>query len=132
MLSIGLLALPFSEVIIAQENYNPISKLSSDNSSTLYLDGVSPEVIYNYGDKIPSIRTNEGIMIPEEKQFRLLTSTSNPEEIEELSKLYNIEFVETFDLNIFIKIKRLQITISKSIVYAYSEINRFKRYLFNL
>ena len=98
MLCIGLLSLPLAKYQ-SQENYNPISKISSDNISLYTLDGVSPELIYNYGDKIPSIKTNEGIIIPEEKQFRLLTTTSKPEEIEELSKLYKIEFVETFDLN---------------------------------
>lgn len=98
MLCIGLLSLPLAKYQ-SQENYNPISKISSDNISLYTLDGVSPELIYNYGDKIESIKTNEGIIIPEEKQFRLLTTTSKPEEIEELSKLYKIEFVETFDLN---------------------------------
>ncbi|WP_405569624.1 ArnT family glycosyltransferase [Winogradskyella sp. Asnod2-B02-A] len=98
MLSIGLLGLPLVKVQ-AQENYKPLSELASDNITLYTLDAVSPEAIYNYGNKIPSIKTEEGIIIPEEKQFRLLTSTSQPEAIDELAKLYTIEFYATYDLN---------------------------------
>lgn len=98
MLSVGILVLPFA-TIQAQTDYKPISELRNVSLSLYTLDGVSPEAIYNYGDKIPSIRTEEGIIIPEEKQFMLLTTTPKPKEIGELSKLYNIEFIETYDLN---------------------------------
>lgn len=97
MLSVGVLVLPLAKMQ-AQENYKPLSDLKSD--IPLYtLDGVSPEGIYNYGAKIPSIKSGEGVVIPAEKQFRLLTATSKPEDIKELSLLYTIEFVETYDLN---------------------------------
>ncbi|WP_178987886.1 ArnT family glycosyltransferase [Winogradskyella schleiferi] len=98
MLSIGLVALPLAKSQ-SQENYKPFSELSSDDIALYTLDGVSPETIYNYGDKIPSIVSGDGILIPKEKQFRLLTSTSHPEDIAELTKLYNIEFIDTYDLN---------------------------------
>ncbi|RED44074.1 4-amino-4-deoxy-L-arabinose transferase-like glycosyltransferase [Winogradskyella eximia] len=98
MLSIGLLGLPLAKMQ-PQENYKPLSELTSDNITLYTLDGVSPEAIYNYGNKIPRIKTKEGIILPKEKQFRLLTSTSQPEAIDELAKLYTIEFSATYDLN---------------------------------
>lgn len=98
MLAIGFLALPLAGYQ-SQENYKPVSGLSADLVPLYTLDGVSPEVIYNYGAKIPSIRAEEGFLIPEEPQFRLLTSKSDPKEIEALSKLYSITFIDTYDLN---------------------------------
>ncbi|MBF8150944.1 glycosyltransferase [Winogradskyella sp. F6397] len=98
MLSIGVLVLPLAKVQ-PQENYKPLSELASDKISLYTLDGVAPEAIYNYGDKIPRIKLSEGLILPSEKQFRLLTTTSKPEDIEELAQLYTIEFIGTYDLN---------------------------------
>lgn len=98
MLTIGLVALPISKVQ-GQADYKPVSELSTDPLPLYSIDNVAPEVIYNYGDKIPKIKTEEGYIIPKENQFGLLTVKSNPETIEELSKLYTIEFVDTYDLN---------------------------------
>ncbi|MBU2928586.1 ArnT family glycosyltransferase [Winogradskyella psychrotolerans] len=98
MLSIGLLVLPLAQ-LQSQENYKPLSELASDSLPLYSLDGIAPESIYNYGHKIPRITTDDGIIIPEEKQFRLLTISSKPEDIAELAKLYNIEFIATYDMN---------------------------------
>lgn len=105
MMSLGLLGIPFVKVY-TQKEYRPVSELNTKNIKLYYLGSVAPEVIYNYGDKIPSIKTEEGYIIPSEKQFRLLTNKLNPQSIEPLSKLYNIEFVETYDLNTSIKDSR--------------------------
>jgi 4-amino-4-deoxy-L-arabinose transferase-like glycosyltransferase len=98
MLSIGLFALPISKVHI-QENYKPISELSLINLPLYSLESVSPEMIYNYGDKIPSISVNEGFALPAEQEFGVVTNTLNPETIEPLSKFYTIKFIGTYDLN---------------------------------
>ncbi len=98
MLSIGLLAVPFIK-LHTPSNYNPISKLNTASIPLYSLNTVAPEVIYNYGDKIPSIKTEEGIVIPNESEFHVLTTKTNPKTIESLSNLYKIEFIETYDLN---------------------------------
>ncbi|NRD19885.1 glycosyltransferase [Winogradskyella eckloniae] len=98
MMSIGVLVLPLAKGQ-AQAHYKAVSELNADHLKLYTLDGVSPEVLYNYGRKILSLKTKDGILIPAEKQFRLLTSTSKPEDISELSKLYTIEFIATYDLN---------------------------------
>jgi len=116
MLSIGFLAVPLTQVQ-EQANYKPVSQLKSqsfqvigfgysDYLSLYSLDYIAPEVIYNYGDKIPSIRTSEGYIIPNERQFCLLTNKANPETIESLSNLYKIEFLKTYDLNFSAKASR--------------------------
>ncbi|WP_296381317.1 glycosyltransferase [Winogradskyella sp.] len=105
MVSIGLFALPISKTH-TQDNYKPVSQLNDQNLKVYSLDYIAPEVIYNYGDKIPSITTSEGYAIPNEKQFCLLTNKAKPETIESLSKLYTIEFLDTYDLNFSTKDSR--------------------------
>jgi 4-amino-4-deoxy-L-arabinose transferase-like glycosyltransferase len=102
MMSLGLLALPISETHV-QPYHKPVSQLKSQNLSVYSLNYIAPEVIYNYGGKIPSITKKEGYLIPNEKEFYLLTSTTKPEHITSLSNKYNIEFIETYDLNISTK-----------------------------
>ncbi|NNE32903.1 MAG: glycosyltransferase [Winogradskyella sp.] len=98
MLGLGFFALPLIKAQ-NQELYTPVSELNSESLSIYSLGYVAPEVIFNYGNKIPSIKTNEGYILPEDKEFGLLTREVNPNDIDALSKLYTIEYVKTFDLN---------------------------------
>ncbi|MDY2587197.1 ArnT family glycosyltransferase [Winogradskyella aquimaris] len=98
MLSIGLFALPLVKRNI-QNDYKPVSELQDQKLNLYHLDYVAPEMIYNYGDKIPSIKAEEGYNIPIETSFHLLTRTTKPDTIEVLSKLYKMEFIDTYDLN---------------------------------
>ncbi|WP_138434640.1 ArnT family glycosyltransferase [Winogradskyella algicola] len=98
MLSLGFIGLPLTE-IQAQSDNKPISELQDKAIELYHLDYVAPEMIYNYGDKIPSIKAEEGYHIPIEKTFYLLTRTHQPDTIEVLSKLYKMEFIDTYDLN---------------------------------
>ena len=98
MLSVGLFALPIAETHTTTD-YKPISELQDKNLNLYHLDYVAPEMIYNYGDKIPSLKTDEGYNIPIEKTFHLLTRTKQPDTIKVLSELYKMEFIDTYDLN---------------------------------
>lgn len=98
MLSIGFFALPLANLNV-QDGYKPISELQNQNLNLYHIEYVAPEMIYNYGGKIPSITTEEGYTIPNEKTFHLLTKTEQPDTIEVLSKLYKMEFIDTYDLN---------------------------------
>jgi len=98
MLAVGLIALPISK-IHKQHDYKAISEFNAINIPLYHLGGVSPEIIYNYGDKIPGIRADDGFILPAEKQFGLLTEKINPEAVEPLSMIYKIKFMETYDLN---------------------------------
>lgn len=98
MLSLGLIGLPLAKTT-TQANYKPLSDLKKTELKCYSLNYVAPEVIYNYGEKIPPIKTEEGIALPQDNAFNLLTSEENPNTIELLSKLYTIQFLDTYDLN---------------------------------
>jgi hypothetical protein len=98
MLSLGFFALPLANLNV-QDGYKPISELQNIKIDLYHLDYVAPEMIYNYGDKIPSIKADEGYTIPIEKTFHLLTKTEQLDTIEVLSKLYKMEYIDTYDLN---------------------------------
>lgn len=98
MMTLGLVALPLSKIHI-QTDYKPVSELMNVTIPLYSLNAVSPEAIYNYGDKILRLNTKEGIVIPNEDEFNLLTGNENLQDIEGLSKLYHIIYVATYDLN---------------------------------
>jgi 4-amino-4-deoxy-L-arabinose transferase-like glycosyltransferase len=98
MMSIGLFALPLVE-LQAQANYKSVADLSQDSIPVYSLNNIAPEVIYSYGDKIPNLKTKDGIVIPRESEFHLLTVKTDPNTITELNQLFTIEFVETYDTN---------------------------------
>lgn len=98
MLSLGLFALPILKNS-KQLHYKPVSDLNTKSISIYSFGYVAPEVIYNYGDKIPSMKNNEGYLLPAENEFGVLTHTKNIETDTILSKFYRIEFVETYNLN---------------------------------
>ncbi|MTE27353.1 ArnT family glycosyltransferase [Winogradskyella ouciana] len=98
MTTLGLVALPISKSH-SQVDYKHVSELKHSGLQLYHLDYVAPEVIYNYGDKIPSIKTSEGYVIPNDKRFYLLTNKVKPDTIDALSKVYKIEFKDTYDLN---------------------------------
>ena len=98
MLTLGFVALPISRTHI-QPDYKSVSELSESVLPLYSLNDVSPEAIYNYGNKIPKLKSKEGLVLPPEEEFNLLTNKENPEDFKELSKLYRIEFIATYDLN---------------------------------
>lgn len=98
MMSIGFLGLPLSQLSV-QKDYKSVSELVNTGIPLYSLNGVSPEAIYHYGDKIERLQTKDGIVIPPEKEFNLLISNENLETIEELSTLYHMVYLTTYDLN---------------------------------
>ncbi|WP_179345653.1 ArnT family glycosyltransferase [Winogradskyella ursingii] len=97
MLSLGFLAVPLVKTQI-QENFNSVSNLD-ENGFTTYSLNVAPETVYDFGKKIPSLKTEDGYLIPAESQFNLLVNSDNSQSLEELSQYYHIELIGTYDLN---------------------------------
>ncbi|WP_422107859.1 ArnT family glycosyltransferase [Winogradskyella sp.] len=98
LVSIGCLGLPLAKSGV-QKDYKPVSELTNTYMPLYSLGDVSPEAIYHYGDKIPKLNTPEGLVLPSEKEFNLLSGEKSPEDIPELSKVYHIVFMATYDLN---------------------------------
>ena len=87
------------------DNYNPISNLKLEveqqNIKIYAYDYVSPEVIWQFGDKIPSIKLDDiTLILPEEEKFGILANEIQPKDKELLQSLYNIEQISTYDLNV--------------------------------
>ncbi|MDO1501117.1 glycosyltransferase [Winogradskyella maritima] len=99
MLTLGLLALPLADNNKAS-NYKPIAELDTSDDLKLHAySGISPEAIWNYGSKIPVLKTEGGLQIPEASSFLLAFNHNETEIPEALSNLYRIELIGTFDLN---------------------------------
>jgi hypothetical protein len=101
--SVLITVLPLS-TIQGQSDYNPISNLKEETSKTglkVYgLNSIAPELIWQFGDKIPVIKSEKGTLtLPNETRFGLLANRINNDDQAVLETNYTIEKVETFDLN---------------------------------
>ena len=98
-MSLGLCALPLSQ-FQGQENYKSVSELTDSELPLYSINEVSPEAIYHYGYKIPKLKSEEGIEIPAEKEFHLLTNSATElSNYNQINDLYAIEFISIYDLN---------------------------------
>ena len=85
-------------------NYNPITflknEMSKQNIKVYGLNYVSPEMIWQFGDKISSIKTDDNSFhYPLEDKFGLLANEISPVDEALLKKTYTILNVTVFDLN---------------------------------
>lgn len=101
--SILITVLPLTKTQI-QSGYSPVSNLKDETlieGIKVYgMNDLSPEIIWQFGDKIPDLKNSEGIFIlPKEPQFGLLANTINKEDLTVLESNYSIEKRTTFDLN---------------------------------
>ena len=97
--SVFMLVLPLLKPIIGTAN-KPISNLKQDNFKVYGFNYVSPETIWQYGDKIPPIKLEDGTFnFPKEHQFGILVNGISPEDWEVLQSKYNVQEVDEFDLN---------------------------------
>ena len=101
--SVLITVLPLSTSQV-QSDYNPISNLKEETAKSglkVYsLNNIAPEMIWQYGAKIPSINDEKNSLnFPEEHRFGLLTNTLNSEVEMVLGTHYTLEKVDTFDLN---------------------------------
>jgi 4-amino-4-deoxy-L-arabinose transferase-like glycosyltransferase len=95
--------LPLSKAITSS-NYKPITNLkeeaSEQNIKVYGLNYVSPEMIWQFGGKIPALKTeNNAFNFPEDKQFGMLANGISLEDQELLQRYYNMEQKAVFDLN---------------------------------
>ncbi|RAJ12979.1 ArnT family glycosyltransferase [Olleya aquimaris] len=86
------------------ENFNPVSTLLKDNKQrdlkVYAFNYVPPETIWQYGEKIPQIKIGETTYkFPLETEFGVLANGISPEDQAVLIENYNIEKLDTYDLN---------------------------------
>lgn len=101
--SVLITVLPLSK-IQSQENFNPISNLKEETSKqglkVYSMNYIAPELIWQFGDKIPSIKEENGTFnFPDASSFGILTNEINLEDLSFLEGKYNLEKKAIFDLN---------------------------------
>lgn len=86
------------------DNFKPISALQNENSRKNFkvyaINHISPEVIWQYGEKIPQItKTDNQFSFPLDSEFGVLTNKLSAKDKDIISKTHVFEQTHTFDLN---------------------------------
>lgn len=63
------------------------------------LNDATPEMVWEYGDKIPRICRNNVIELPKENRFYVLNFYNDFKSRDDLLRDYNLEFIQEIDLN---------------------------------
>ena len=94
--------LPLS-AIQNQAGYNPISnlklELNKENIPVYSLNGIAPEMIWQFGAKISQIKTDTTYNFPKETKFAVLSKALTNEELVFLKESFVIDTKEVYDLN---------------------------------
>jgi len=103
MICAFVFVLPLSNTLKSNSE-KPISNLNleakKDGITVYSLYGISPEVIWQFGDKIIQIKQNDSTYnLPKEIKFGMLSNNIKPEDDRFLKQKYTIEQNATFDLN---------------------------------
>jgi len=105
MVSAFLFVLPVSRSFVTS-NYMPITKLKDsaekDTLKVYAYNYISPEMIWQYGDRIPQIKLNDSTYeFPKEKRFGMLVKDLNSKDEKLLNARFRLKKKETFNLNTF-------------------------------
>lgn len=94
-----LTALPLKEALNG-DNFHPIQPGFTGDLKLYQLSYIAPEMIWEYGEKIPQIKKDDGsITFPKESNFGLLAIGVSLEDSEAIQEHYIIKEVNTFNLN---------------------------------
>lgn len=88
---------------LPKHDYTPISDLREEidisNIKLFSLNEISPEIIWQYGDKIPKISLDNLAKIPLDQEFVILVSNYEDSQEEFLTTNFDITHLKTYDLN---------------------------------
>jgi len=105
VISTFVFVLPLSKVI-KSDTYKSISELNAkskkENLKIYSFGHVSPEMIWDFGDKVPQIKINDSTYnFPKENRFGILVNSFSPADTKLLKENYTIVQHATYDLNRF-------------------------------
>ena len=102
--SILVFGLPLSKALVNNDKYNSVANLQAEsNEIPIYtLDGLSPELIWDFGDKVPHFQASN----KNEKKFGLFTKVDTKNQVISRFKDYHVKFITTYDLNAMVEDKR--------------------------
>ncbi|MCK5401251.1 MAG: glycosyltransferase family 39 protein [Flavobacteriaceae bacterium] len=103
MIGVFVFVLPLSKAL-KSDSYKSISQLKTkvekENLKVYSFGFVSPEMIWNFGDKIPQIKINDSTYnFPKENKFGILVNGFSPADTKLLKENYTIVQYDTYDLN---------------------------------
>ncbi|MGY0392007.1 ArnT family glycosyltransferase [Bizionia sp. KMM 8389] len=95
-----LLVLPLKKAMNST-TYHPITADVAKELKLYQMQYIAPEMIWEYGQKIPEIKNTDGsFTFPKESAFGLLTLLDvTSKDLKLIKERYTIEKIETFDLN---------------------------------
>ena len=103
-------AFPLVELSYTNEDYEQIAPKVADllhEEKPLYLfENSSPELIWDLGQRVPVLKTRDGLQLPEQASFYLIVEEERTQEVEELLADYALQRVHCYDGNITTKADR--------------------------
>lgn len=95
--------LPLSTAITNNPEYKPFSELKlleeKENIKIYEFSDMTPELIWDYGDKMKILKEGEKVAIPEENKFGVMVSENNHGNFDEAFSAFEREFVARYDMN---------------------------------
>ncbi|MCB0466563.1 MAG: hypothetical protein KDC78_12955, partial [Aequorivita sp.] len=95
--------LPLSKAITINPEYKPFSELQTwekqQNLKVYEFSDMTPELIWDYGEKMEVLKKEENTRIPEENQFGVLVQEENLEQFKETFHNYKRERIARYDMN---------------------------------
>ncbi|MDP2687646.1 MAG: glycosyltransferase family 39 protein [Aequorivita sp.] len=95
--------LPLSNAITNNPEYKPFSELQAwekqQNLKVYEFSDMTPELIWDYGEKMQILKNGDEIIIPMENQFGVLVSEEKMQLFKETFPNYKIEQVARYDMN---------------------------------
>ncbi len=89
---------------VESPNYRPIDhlkELASDKKLNVYgYKHISPEIIWQYGDKIKRLEIiNDSIVFPEDEKYWILSNKLEQNKLDSLNNILDINAIDKFNLN---------------------------------
>ena len=95
--------LPLSKAITINPDYKPFSELHNfeekENIQIYEFSGMTPELIWDYGEKMEMLNNDGEFKIPEENRFGVLVSEESLEHFAEIYTDFNREHIARYDMN---------------------------------
>ncbi len=103
-------AFPLVRLTYSNSDYREIAPVitsySQKNKSLYYLENSSPELIWDFGQRIPVLSSGNSRNLPQENQFYIIVEQDRFEVLQEKLPEYDLELTECYDGNITSKADR--------------------------